>query len=102
MIAQNRLFLDNATCYHLLPGTNLSNIELLPVPSNSSFIQPLNQGIIQSVLSSVTCSNANRGDRCYTTNAAVRNDQADHYFEVHAHDKTSIFHGQTVNNLKLF
>ena len=52
MIAQNRkiiLFLDNATCHNLLPGTNLSNIKLSFMPPNTtSLIQPLDQGIIRS------------------------------------------------------
>ncbi|CAE1275072.1 unnamed protein product [Acanthosepion pharaonis] len=52
MIAQNRkiiLFLDNATCHNLLPGTNLSNIKLSFMPPNTtSLIQPLDQGITRS------------------------------------------------------
>ncbi len=52
MMAQNRkiiLFLDNATCHNLLPGTNLSNIKLSFMPPNTtSLIQPLDQGIIRS------------------------------------------------------
>ena len=52
MIAQNRkiiLFLDNATCHNLLPGTNLSNIKLSFMPPNTTnIIQPLDQGIIRS------------------------------------------------------
>ncbi|CAE1165064.1 unnamed protein product [Acanthosepion pharaonis] len=52
MFAQNRkiiLFLDNATCHNLLPGSNLSNIKLSFMPPNTtSLIQPLDQGIIRS------------------------------------------------------
>ncbi|CAE1257189.1 unnamed protein product [Acanthosepion pharaonis] len=110
MIAQKSkkiiLFLDNATCHNLLPGTNLSNIKLSFMPPNTtSLIQPLDQGIIRSfkayyrrelVRMQIAAIDAT------PPKAVVRGGQADNCFEGHAHDEASTFHGQTVNNSKLF
>ena len=44
------LFIDNATCHKLNPGTLLKNIEVVFLPPNTTaLIQPLDQGIIHNV-----------------------------------------------------